>query len=441
MTYQEAMDYLKYTEGFGSVLGLDNMVHLLDGLENPQNKLKFVHIAGTNGKGSTAAYIATILADANYYVGRYISPSVICYEEKIQITSKKSDDGCIETNFIDKVDITNGISKIKKVCDLMVASGKNQPTLFEIETAMAFLHFVNSKCDIVVLEVGLGGRLDATNVISTVLCSVITSISMDHMNYLGDSIEKIAMEKAGIIKMGVPVVSYNQDNRVTTVLQSKSLEKMSTYQEIKCNKINIIKQDISGSYFDYEKLMNLHISLVGTNQINNSVLAILAIEELITQGYPIQEDNIRNGLSKTIWKARFEIVSTNPFFIVDGAHNEDAAKVLAENIKLYFSNKKIIYILGVLADKDYESILKITANLASHIITITPNNKRGLLSSTLADVAKKYCENVIDAGHVTTGINIAYEIAKKEDVIISFGSLSYLSEVYEGLEYNLRSNI
>ncbi len=441
MTYHEAMDFLKYTEELGSVLGLENMVHLLNGLGNPQNKLKFVHVAGTNGKGSTAAYIATILAAANYKVGRYISPSVLCYEEKIQITTRHGENGTIETNYISKDDIAIGVSQIKKVCDTMVENGKSHPTIFEVETALSFLHYVNKQCDVVVLEVGLGGRLDATNVISTVLCSVIASISMDHMNFLGDTIEKIAMEKAGIIKNGIPVVSYSQNKGVTTVLQTVSSDKKSTYKEIDLNRIEIIKQDMSGSYFNYDKLLNLHISLLGTNQLYNSILAVLAVEELIQQGYHITEDDIRYGLSNTRWKARFEIIKTNPFFIVDGAHNEDAARVLADNIKTYFPNKKIVYIIGVLGDKDYESILKITAKLASHIITITPNNKRGLLSSTLADVAKKYCEHVIDAGNVLKGIELAYEIAKEEDVIISFGSLSYLYEIYEGLEYNLRSNI
>lgn len=435
MTYQEAMDFLEYTEGLGSVLGLENMIHLLDGLGNPQNKLKFVHIAGTNGKGSTSAYIATILASAKYTVGRYISPSVLCYEEKIQIT-RKGNDGSIEHNYIEKEDIAKGLWEIKKVCDDMVSSGKNHPTLFEVETALAFLHFVNKECDMVVLEVGLGGRLDATNVISTVLCCVIASISMDHMNFLGDTLEKIALEKAGIIKKGVPVVSYHQDIRVRTVLEEVSRKNNSTYREIESNNITIIKQDISGSYFYYDNLPNLQISMVGRNQISNSILAILAVEELINQGYHITEDDIRYGLLRTTWKARFEIIKANPYFVVDGAHNEDAAKVLIDNIKCYFPNKKIIYILGVLGDKDYESILKITAQLASHIITITPNNKRGLLSSTLADVAKNYCENVIDANNITRAINIAYDIAKDEDVIISFGSLSYLSEIYKELEYN-----
>jgi dihydrofolate synthase/folylpolyglutamate synthase len=432
MTYQEAMDFLEYTEGLGSVLGLENMIHLLTGLGNPQNRLKFVHVAGTNGKGSTSAYIANILASANYSVGRYISPSVLCYEEKIQITAK-CDNGSMEHNYISKEDITKGLTEIKKVCDDITSSGKNHPTLFEVETALAFLHFVRKECDIVILEVGLGGRLDATNVISTVLCSVIASISMDHMNFLGDTLEKIALEKAGIIKIGIPVVSYHQDKRVRTVLEEVSRENNSTYREIDCNSITIIHQDISGSYFNYEKLLNLHILMVGTNQISNSILAILAIEELIKQGYHVTEDDIRHGLSKTTWKARFEIVKTNPYFVVDGAHNEDAAKVLVDNIKSYFPNKKIIYILGVLGDKDYESILNITGKFASYIITITPNNKRGLLSSTLADVAKKYCENVIDASNITKAIKLAFEIANAEDVIISFGSLSYLSEVYKEL--------
>lgn len=430
MTYKEAMEYIKYAQSLGSVLGLETMNHLMEGLGNPHNKLKFVHVAGTNGKGSTAAFIASILAVSNYSVGRYISPSVLEYEEKIQISHGYASMNTINTWYIGKEDITKYMSHIKDVCEDMVSKGLNHPTLFEIETAMAFLYFVEQNCDIVVLEVGLGGRLDATNVIKTVECSVITSISMDHMGFLGDTLEAIAKEKAGIIKLNVPVVSYEQKVEVSNVLKTISAKRNANYTEAFFSNIVIKNQDINGTTFDYLEFQDLHISLLGLNQVYNCVVAIHAIMELRKYGYDIWDDSIHAGIHLTKWRGRFEIIKTNPYFIVDGAHNEDAAKVLSENIKTYFADKKLIYIMGVLGDKDYYSILEYTGRLAHTIITITPNNERGLNSEILATVASDYCSNIINASNVSTAITRAYDIAGKDDIIITFGSLSFLGEVY-----------
>ncbi|MGB8450978.1 MAG: folylpolyglutamate synthase/dihydrofolate synthase family protein [Anaerocolumna sp.] len=436
MTYEEASGFLKSSEQYGSVLGLESMGTLLERLGNPQDRLKFVHIAGTNGKGSTAAYIATILAAAGYHVGRYISPSVFSYFEKIQISWSGQIGGenpTVITKYIGETEVSGCVSKIKNICESMTAEGLPHPTVFEIETAMAMLYFLSEKCNIVVLEVGLGGRLDATNVISTAECAVITSISMDHMHLLGDTIGQIALEKAGIIKPQIPVVSYGQEAAAKKIIESVSLSNHAVLTTADFSKIKIEIQTTDETVFSYGDRQNLKIKLLGENQVKNAVVAILAIDTLISLGYLISESDIRNGLFQTIWRGRFELVKDKPLFVIDGAHNEDAAISLEKNINLYFSNKRILFIIGVLADKDYDAVLKHTGLYADRIFTITPNNIRGLQSDKLAETARKYCNQVMNAGTVSRAVKLAYDNAVEDDVIIAFGSLSYLKEVYDEL--------
>ncbi|MDF2589729.1 MAG: hypothetical protein K0S41_3570 [Anaerocolumna sp.] len=429
MTFQKALQFLNDAEQFGSVLGLENMKTLLEGLDNPQDRLKFVHVAGTNGKGSTAAFIANIVATAGYRVGRYISPFVFEYKEIIQITFCR--DNKVTTDYITDTAISNCIEKIEQVCRQMIKQGLPHPTRFEIETAMAFLYFLEMKCDLVVLEVGLGGRLDATNVVTSTLCAVITSISMDHMHILGDTLEKIAMEKAGIIKPGIFVVSYDQKPEARKVIEMISEINNAKLSFVLSDTIKIDEQTIEGTMFSYEEYKNLQIKLLGNHQIKNAIVAVLAIQSLKEHGFVIDKDHIQRGLLTTKWRGRFELIHKNPYFIIDGAHNEDAAFQLANSIKEYFPNKKIIYILGVLADKDYNSILKHTGSYAKEIITITPNNSRGLQSQVLAMEAKRYCRSVTNADDIKEAIHLAYQKAQTNDIIIAFGSLSYLKDVYD----------
>ncbi len=434
MTYEKAMEFLEYTNQYGSILGLDSMKSLLKRLGNPEEQLKFVHIAGTNGKGSTAAFIASMLAEAGYLVGRYISPSVFEYREKIQITGRKTihnKQAEITTEYVSEKEVTEGISQIKVVCETLLSDGKPHPTTFEIETALAMLHFVKKGCDIVVLEVGLGGRLDATNVINTTECAVITSLSMDHMQFLGHTLQEIAAEKAGIIKPGIPVVSYQQQKDAQKVINSVCDQNNAELTITDFSKLTIDKFELQGTTFSYKDLNNLQIQMLGENQVKNAMIAIDAIKALQNKGYRILEEDIRNGLYHAKWKGRLEIVSNQPLFLIDGAHNEDAALSLAKNIKLYFSKKRIIYIMGILADKDYEAIVRHTGTYAERIITITPNNSRGLPAEELAHAAEKYCSKVINAGKVPDAIHKAFEAAEQEDVIIAFGSLSYLKEIYD----------
>lgn len=430
MTIKEAYKFLEEAAGYGSKLGLESMTKLLDGLGNPQDKLKFVHIAGTNGKGSTAAFISSILVEAGLCVGRYISPSVFSYEEKIQITYRKDS---VTTEYIKDTEVAYYIEKIKQVCMDMVKKGMAHPTVFEIETAMAMLHFYKSKCNVVVLEVGLGGKLDATNVIQTTECAVITSISMDHMEYLGDTLSQIAEQKAGIIKPGVFVASYDLKEEAMKVIE-KTCEKQGA--KLSCANFSNIKNltiSLEKTVFDYEELTGLEIHLLGINQVYNAIVAIHTAKALVEKGYNISLEEIKRGLKNTRWSGRFEVINKQPLFIIDGAHNEDAAFLLAQNIKLYLANKKIFFIMGVLKDKEYEKILDVMKGLGEEIFTVTPQNSRALTSSSLAKVATEKGFLVEDAGTTKNAVELTLKKAKKEDVILSFGSLSYLQEVISAL--------
>lgn len=428
MSYLDAMKYMSQVNIYGSVLGLDNTKELLRRLGNPQDQLKFTHVAGTNGKGSVCAYISTILAESGYLVGRYISPTIIEYRERIQLHRKHL------TTYINEDEVGMYVGRIKEVIDGMVNEGLPHPTPFEIETAMAFLYYVENQCDIVVLEVGLGGRLDSTNIINTTECAVLTSISMDHMEALGDTLEKIAYEKAGIIKHHIPVVSYEQDSEAMAVIQEECSKNQSKLTCMSLDSIENVEHSFHGITFDYKEYKELHLKLLGENQVKNAALAIEVINVLVCFGYHVEETDLRNGLFLTRWPGRFQMIHKEPYLFVDGAHNEDAAKSLRKSIEIYFTNKRIIYIMGVLADKDYLSVLRHTASYADTIITLTPNNPRALSSKELAKVAKDYCNKVIDGETPDHATQIAMELANKEDIILALGSLSFLGEIYKHVE-------
>ncbi|BCN30303.1 bifunctional folylpolyglutamate synthase/dihydrofolate synthase [Anaeromicropila herbilytica] len=429
MTYEEALEYLKDTEKYGSVLGLDNIRGLLNMLGNPQNDLKFIHLAGTNGKGSTAAYIASILAESGYKVGRYISPVIFDYLERIQISEKVENE--VQNSYITREAVSHYVSLLKEANDKMLAKGLHHPTTFEIETAMMFLYLRDEKCDIVVLETGMGGRLDATNVIETAVLSVITSISMDHMQFLGDTIEKITYEKAGIIKKEVPVVSYDQVPAARGVLKNRCEELSCNLRLADFTELKDVEHGLSGIKFSYKNYKNLKIKLIGENQVKNAATAIETIERLKLEGYTITEESVRKGLSQTVWRGRFEILHESPLFIVDGAHNEDAAISLRKSMELYLKDKHVTFIIGVFADKEYEKVIQITSSFADTIYTIDTDNKRALPSNQLAEVIRKYHKNVVDAKSVNVAIRKAMEEVAEDEVIIAFGSLSFLNQIYD----------
>ena len=425
MNYKQAMEYMEETEKYGSVPGLSNIINLCEKLGNPQNDLKFVHIAGTNGKGSTLAYISTVLKEAGYRVGRYVSPTIFEYRERIQVNER----------MISKDALCRHLERIQEAIAEMVAEGKPHPTPFEIETALGFLYFKEKKCDIVVLETGLGGTLDATNLITTTVVSVLASVSMDHMAFLGDTLEKIAENKAGIIKKGIPVVSMEQKPEAMQVIARKAKEfgcELTVASETDTSKV---RYGVEKQKFDYKEYKGLEIALAGKCQIANAVLAIEALKVLSENGFPIKEKALRDGMKKTEWRGRFSVIARRPIFIVDGAHNEDAAIKLADSIRFYFTNKKIIYIMGILKDKEYEKIIANTVPYAEQIITVTtPKNKRALPAYELAKAVKDYHPNVTAVDSLQEAVEMSYLLADKDSVIIAFGSLSYLGELTEIVE-------
>lgn len=425
MNYAQALEYVESLKAYGIVPGLSNIKELCNRLSNPQDALSFVHIAGTNGKGSVLAFVSTILKTAGYKVGRYISPVISDYREKIQINGRP----------ITRKALCECMEEVKSACDGMVEDGFPHPTPFEVETALAFLYFKNSQCDIVVLETGMGGREDATNLITTTKVAVLVSISMDHMQYLGKTLEEIAWQKAGIIKNGCYVISEKQEAAVLQVISKEAGEKGALLTCVK--DANKVKYGLEKQKFSYEtaagtKFQNLEIMLAGKHQVKNAIVAIEVVEKLALCGYAVTEKQLRKGLADTVWPGRFQVMGKRPLFVMDGAHNEDAAQKLAESIRFYFTNKRIIYIMGILKDKEYEKVIAETYAYADQIITVTPpQNPRALPALELAQVLKDYHPGVTVAGSVEEAVEMAYLLAGKEDVIISFGSLSYLGRLTE----------
>jgi len=427
MTIEEAGLFMEKAAEYGSRPGLETISELMKRLDNPQDKLRIIHIAGTNGKGSTAAYIASILASAGFKAGRFHSPAVFDRREIIQLTVKRN--GRLENEYITEEGICKAVSLIKKACEEMVRDGFNHPTVFEIETAMAFLYFLDENVDFAVIEAGMGGRLDATNVVAKPVCSVITSISMDHMQYLGETLEEISKHKAGIIKEGTPAVSSNTDPIVVGVLEQACKDMDTTLTLASWNEVNLLNLSIEGTVFSY-KGNNYRIRLLGRHQLANAILAIETADILKNHGVKISQDAIEAGLWQTSWRGRFEIIEEQPIFVIDGAHNEDASRRLRDAMETYFSGKKLIFIMGIFADKEFKKVLEIMAPLPEILITITPPGNRALPSKILADEAKNYCDGkIIDAGSVAAAVDIAYENSSPEDVIAAFGSLSFLREL------------
>ncbi len=437
MTYEEAMSFIKEAEKLGSIPGLKTITDLLDRLGNPQDRLRVVHVAGTNGKGSTIAFLSGILAAAGYRAGIYISPSVFSYREKFQIIHGIADSSAegaakLYKEFISEKDLCKALDEIKSVCEEMVRDGQAHPTSFEIETAMIFLYMDWEQVDFLILETGMGGRLDATNVISSPVCSVITHISYDHMHFLGNTLEQIANEKAGIMKRNSCTVTCNQEPEVLKVLGSRAGElgiSMTIADGAKAADIRYSQECTTFSYPSDGGMERYQIGQLGNYQVENAVLALETARKMDMLGYPVPAEAIKKGLMLARWKGRFEHIAKSPDIYVDGAHNMDGAVRLQESIEIYFTNRRLVFIIGILADKDYKGILHILAPLADTIITLTPDNHRALPSDKLAKEARAYCGRVFDEGDIEKALERACEEAGLEDVIIAFGSLSFLGSM------------
>lgn len=425
MNYQEARVYLDDAAKYGSVLGLENMRELMAGLGDPQDQLKFIHISGTNGKGSVLAYLSTILKEAGYRVGRYVSPTLFSYRERIQVNEE----------YIKKESYARHVSAVKRVIDDMTAAGKAHPTPFEMETAVAFLYFAEENCDIVVLETGLGGDTDATNIIRTPVLEVLVSISMDHMQFLGNTLAEIAWHKVGIIKPETVVVSTRQQPEAMRVIEEKVKEQRAELFTADWTNAEDVKYGIGEQSFSYGGLKDVKIQLSGSYQIPNAVTAVEAVFALRKLGYIVSDEQLRSGLEKTRWQGRFSVLCKKPLFIMDGAHNRDGAKMLKASIEQYFDGKRITAICGMFRDKEYEAVLKlITPHLTRLIAIETPGNPRALPKEELAETARNYLKDVQCAETIADAVQTAFAKTDEEDVIVAFGSLSFLGELTKNVE-------
>lgn len=420
MNFTQAKEYVDGLSRFGSVLGLDNIRELMKRLGNPQEELKVIHVAGTNGKGSTIAYLSQILTEAGYKVGKYTSPAVFDYLEKYQINNVNIEDE----------DFAIVASKVARAVDSMVSEGLGQPTIFEVETAIAYEYFRCKNCDIVIIEAGMGGDTDATNVCSKVLVSVIVSISLDHMQLLGSTLTEIAAHKAGIIKEGCPVVVYEQSQEVMETIKSYGARFHAPVVVAKTE----AQGETSFGYVTSEGTAyeNLTPSLKGTWQIKNACVALEVIDVLRCQGFVIPKLAVEAGIENTIWPGRFEQICDEPCIIIDGAHNPGAAKQLRDTLIKCYNDTKFVYIMGVLADKDFSEVIRLTADKAVKIITVTPNNERALNAEKLAEAVSNVNKNVEAASSIDEAIYMAkqeYEKLNGKKVILAFGSLSYLGQL------------
>lgn len=425
MNYKEARVYLEEISKYGSVLGLENMRELLRRLGNPQEDLKFIHISGTNGKGSVLAFLSTVLSGAGYRTGRYISPTLFSYRERIQVDEEP----------IKKESLALHVTEIAKAVEEMKKENAGSPTAFEIETALAFLYFKEKQCDIVVLETGLGGAQDATNVIKTSIMEVLASISMDHMEFLGDTLEKIATQKAGIIKSNTKVVSALQKPEAEAVIKKVCEEKHCSLHVVEPELLTDISYGFDEQSFSYKNWKNVKIRLAGSYQFLNAALALEALETLRTLGFVISDEQIYRGFEKTCWRGRFTVIAKDPTVIIDGAHNPGAAKELKHSLEIYFSGKNLHYIMGVFKDKEYNKVIELTAPLAKHIITVqTPGNPRALPAEELKEAVAKVNPSVEAADSIEEAVTKSLKNAGKDDAVIIFGSLSFLGEAEKAVK-------
>lgn len=431
------MNYISLIEELkkrGSVPGLDAIEGLLEELGHPEDNLKIVHIAGTNGKGSIFAYLSSILIAAGFKVGRYISPTISCYEERFQINGK----------YITKDKLARLYNIVEEAMKREEEKTGLKPTLFEVETAISFLYFKEEKVDYALIEVGMGGRMDATNVIRHPELTVISSISYDHQAFLGDTLEEIAWQKAGIIKESCPVVLSENSDEVCKVIEQEATKKKVKCIEIKPTDYEVLSETPYGSTFLWKE-QRYETKLPGRHQVSNAVTALAASEYLFRKDYEknnarkaiaeeLDEMNVKSaqqgGIIRTCWPGRLEVLKKEPLFYRDGAHNPDGAKKLAAFLQKYFTNKKIIYIMGVLKDKEYKKMLRYLMPMAKEVYVFKPKNERGLSAQILADTIKEVADvSVTIESDVNAAVFRALDTAKPDDVLVACGSLSFMEEM------------
>lgn len=424
MNYEQALDYIHGTYKFGSKLGLENTKYLLNLLGNPHKNLKVIHVAGTNGKGSISSYIHTVLKEEGYKVGLYISPYLEEFTERMTINGKEiAGERLAEVTTI-----------VKEKVEQMVEDGKNHPTEFEVVTAIAFCYYAQENVDYLILEVGMGGRLDSTNIIDTPLISIITPIGFDHMEYLGETIEEIAYEKCGIIKENGFVLSYPQEKKVMKVIEDTCKEKNSELFVMDFDGLTIHRSNIEEQVFSANILgksyNNVRIKLAGIHQVYNACMALGAVEILKEhRTIDISDESISDGLYNTKWPGRFEVMQKEPLIIIDGAHNLHGADSLRKNIELLLKDYKITFVIGMLEDKDVKAVLEDLIPLADRVIATRPSSPRAMKAADLAEGLKTFEKETHVYEDIKEAIKTAMDITGRDEAIIFAGSLYMIGEV------------
>ena len=427
MDFLEAQNYLeKVRSQKGIVLGLDTMRHLMAKLNNPQDKVKFIQIAGTNGKGSTAAYLTSILSEAGIKVGRYTSPAVFSSTEQYFACGS-----CISES-----EYAQGMTA---VAEAAASLDGETPTAFEQETALAFWYFAKKGCELAILEAGLGGDMDATNIVTTTVCSIITSISMDHCRILGNKISEIAAHKAGIIKPGAPIICIEQKEDAMEPIRVAAKAADTPLYEVHRDEVRQIFSDKRESIVFFREFENLHLKMLGSCQPENAALAVQAAS-VLSRSYPIEKKHIYDGIEKTRWGGRFELHSGSPDIILDGAHNPDGIRRLRESVNQMFGAVPICYVCGVLADKDYEKEIEILFGRASNVFTVTPPSPRAMKSTDLkVAIKERFPQLKVTSFDSEDGIEKAMEAAvSQNNPVVVCGTLTILARVKEWMNCNNR---
>ena len=420
MNVNEAIAYIHSVCWKGTVPGLGRTQELLSKMGNPEKKLKFVHIAGTNGKGSTAAMTASILQQAGYRVGLYTSPYIYRFHERMQVNGVQisDEDLCAVTEYV------------KPFADSMAES----PTEFELVCCIAFEYFLRQNCDIVVLEVGMGGSWDATNVIECPEVAVITNIGLDHTDVLGSTLEEIAATKAGIFKEGGNAVIYRGTPGVEKVFEDICTERNVCLKKADFEGLKLLSHGLEGQTFDCGARKALALPLLGIHQLKNAAVVLSVIDTLIDKGWRITEENIREGMRTVSWPGRFDIVGREPLFIIDGGHNPQCIEALVVNIRDYLTDKKVIALTGVLADKDYADMYKPVMPYVREFVCVTPPNPRKLEAAELAKHLQSVGAKATACASIEEGVRTARALAGHDGVVLCFGSLYTIGSIKEALD-------
>ncbi len=416
---EQAIEYIHSVCWKGSIPGLSRTRNLLDLMGNPQDKLKYVHIAGTNGKGSTAAMTASILQKAGYRVGLYTSPYIYRFNERMQVNGEPISD----------TELTEITAWIKPLAQSM----EECPTEFELVSCIAFEYFKRNHCDMVVLEVGMGGALDSTNVIKAPEVAVITNIGLDHTDVLGSTVEEIAKTKAGIFKEGSNAVIYRGSPSVEAVFEAVCAEKNIQLTKADFESLRLVSHGLEGQVFDFGERKGLELPLLGDHQLHNAAVVLSVADALIARGWKISEENIRDGIRSVSWPGRFDVMRKDPLFIIDGGHNPQCIEALVKNIEDYLSDRKVIVLTGVLADKDYADMYKPVMPLVQEFVCITPPNPRKLDASLLAQYLSEAGATATACASIEEGVVTAMEKAGKDGVVLCFGSLYSIGAIRDAL--------